>query len=59
VPPSAGNTDRVLGGETGDVVVESLTAIELGDRHSDRFDPHPDGLIAREEVFDDSAALVD
>ena len=49
---------RVLARDTADVILESITAFELGDRHSDSFEPHPDGLIAREEVFHDPAMLV-
>jgi hypothetical protein len=48
---------RVLTHDTAEVIFESLTAFELGARHSDSFDPHPDGLITREEVFHDSATL--
>lgn len=48
---------RVLARDTADVILESISAFELGYRHSDSFEPHPDGLITREEVFHDSATL--
>lgn len=48
---------RVIDRDGDEVVIESLTAFELGYRHSDFFEPHPGGLIVREEVFHDSATF--
>ena len=38
--------------------VEGLTTFELGTRMGKYFDPDPDGLITREEVFYDADSLL-
>jgi hypothetical protein len=38
--------------------VESLTTFELGTRVGKAFDPDPNGLITREEVFYDADSLL-
>jgi len=47
-----------LGTGTDARTIESLTMLELGTRLHNAFEPDPDGLIVREEVFHDAASLI-